>query len=153
MTTNRTDRLRGLRSRGGFTVLEMLVSLAMMAIVLGVATPSLTKLYNQYQMEGLSRQVALEISKARMQAIAQNRTVRLRLKSLYSYVIEASEDGATYTPVSDTIDLPPGMLMIGTGSPTFNRQGMAPASTLLILVKGTEYTRISTTRLGRVTRS
>jgi prepilin-type N-terminal cleavage/methylation domain-containing protein len=155
MATSRIRNSFGPHGSGGFTVLEMLVSMALVGIVLAIASPAITELRNQYQLDGFSRQVAMQVSKARMQAIAQNRTVRLRTATLESYVIEASEDGLTFTPMSDPIFVPDGLLLFhgSTGAPAFNRQGMAPAVTKLYVYNGRDLKIIETTRLGRVSRS
>jgi prepilin-type N-terminal cleavage/methylation domain-containing protein len=144
----------GLRDRRGFTLLELLVAVGVLAIAMGVSTPMLSRVRSHYVLDGVSRQIALEISKARMQAISQNRTVRLQLGS-NSYVIECSADGAAFEPIADPVVLPAGVeFAVGDGGlPRFNRQGMAPNSTTISLSSPAGVKTIRTSALGRVTRS
>lgn len=155
MTTHGFDSRQRDGRHGGFTLLELLVAVGLMTVVLGVATPMISTIRNRYVLDGASRQIAMEISRARMQAIAQGRTVRLRLDTANSYVIEASEDGTNFEPISDSFILPAGVAVTAgyTGSPRFNRQGMAPASTTLSVVSPAGTKMIQTSALGRVTRS
>ena len=138
----------------GFTVLEMVVSLAMTGIVLGIASPAINELRREYQLEGYARRISNEITAARMQAIAQNRTVRLRTTSLYKYVVEASDDGTNFTQVGGAVSLPSGMLLLqgSGGGPKFNRQGTATSTSYLYLVNSAGLQTIQTSRLGHVSR-
>lgn len=141
--------------QAGFTLLELVVGLGLMAVVLGISSPAISTLRTRYILDGASRQVAMEISKARMQAIAQNRTVRFRLIGSRTYVLEESEDGAKFQAIGNPIVLPSGIAM-STGSngfPRFNRQGMAPSSTVVFVGNGAGQKTIQVSALGRVTRS
>ncbi len=110
---------------------------------------------NSYVLDGTSRQIAMEISRARMQAIAQNRTVRLRFDTAHSYVVESSEDGANFEPVGNSVPLPSGVAVSSGngGLPSFNRQGIAPSSTTISVVSPAGVKTIQTSSLGRVNRS
>lgn len=134
--------------------MELLVGVSLVGIVVGVSTPMLSRVRHHYVLDGVSRQIALDISKARMQAISQNRTVRLQLGS-NSYLLEGSEDGSVFEPITNPVALPTGVQMdVGDGGlPRFNRQGLAPNSTSISLSSPAGVKTIRTTALGRVTRS
>lgn len=153
------DRKRRLQERtaahAGFTLLELLVGVGLVAVVLAVSTPMFSAVRSRYVLDGASRQIAMEIARARMQAISQGRNVRMRFDSANSYVIEASEDGTNFVPISETIVLPAGIAVTAgnTGSPRFNRQGMAPSSTTLSVASPAGTKLIQTSAIGRVSRS
>lgn len=152
----RKDIQRAARApQRGFTLLELLVGIGLIAIVLGISTPMLSVIRSNYVLDGTSRQLAMEITKARMQAIAQNRTVRLRLDSPNVYYLESSEDGSNFAPITAPVFLPTGVAIVtgSGGTPQFNRQGMAPTSTTISVVNPAGTKIIRTSALGRVTRS
>lgn len=155
MTTRRGTAGSGLSGQRGFTVLELVVGVGLVVMVMGISSPVFSTIRNHYVLDGVSRQIAMEISKARMQAIAQNRTVRLRLDTSRSYVVEASEDGSNFEAVAGPVALPSGVVLSNgnTGTPRFNRQGVAPNSTTISVIGSAGSKTISTSLLGRVTRS
>ncbi len=154
MTRNVQGKQGNLGDRG-FTLLELVVGIGLIAVVLGISTPMMSTIRSSYVLDGASRQLAMEIGKARIQAIAQNRTVRLRLPSAGSYVLESSEDGANFEAIGEPISLPAGVAIANgnSGLPRFNRQGLAPNSTTISVVNPAGTKTIQTTPLGRVTRS
>ncbi len=150
MMSNRKEA----RGNGGFTILELIVVIGLTGVVMGLSSPALTAIRGHYQLDGASRQMAMEISKARMQAIAQNRTIRLRLASGNSYVFESSEDGTSYEQLGEVIPLPDGISVMNgsSGVPRFNRQGITPSTTSIIVIGSAGHKTITTSKLGRVNR-
>lgn len=155
MTTAKGKAGKGVSGQRGFTLLELVVGVGLLTVVLGVSTPAFSSLRSRYVLDGASRQLAMEITKARMQAIAQNRTVRLRLTGPRTYVLEASQDGATWVGVSGPTSLPAGIGLTSgsTGTPRFNRQGLAPSSTTISVANRAGTKSIQTSVVGRVRRS
>lgn len=154
--TNRNGKGVGaISAQRGFTLLELVVGLGLMAVILGVSTPAISTMRSRYVLDGASRQLAMEISKARMQAIAQNRTMRIRMTGPRTYVVESSENGSTWQASGESVTLPYGVgVWFGTsGMPRFNRQGLAPASTTIFIANRAGTKTIQTSMVGRVTRS
>jgi len=150
------DTMHRSRERG-FSLIEMLVVIFIVAVVSRVATPSLLELLQQYQLSGAASQVAFEISRAKMQAAAQNRVVRVARNSAQSAICRqtALTTSGPWTPAScddttDVIELP-GDAVVSGDLPTFRRTGIADASASLQVALGDLSKSIDVNILGRVT--
>ena len=155
MTKRYTTIKKEVLDQRGFSVIELFVALMLLGIAAGILSPNIASIRSHHAHEGVSRQIAMEISKARMQAIAQNRTIRIRFDGTSSYVLESSEDGRIFEALGDPIVLPTGIQLSNgdTGLPRFNRRGVAPYSTTIVVNSSAGSSTIQTSLLGRVTRS
>lgn len=63
------------RSRRGFSLLEMMVVLAIVLIMSGIAVPTLMRSLQRYQLESAVRNIANVLMRARYEAIRQNRLI------------------------------------------------------------------------------
>lgn len=68
-------RLRAVRDAAGFTLIELAVTVAVLAILLAIAFPSFETLVNQNRLGAASNQVIASLQTARVEAIRQNRKV------------------------------------------------------------------------------
>ena len=145
----------GIRAHAGFTLLELLVAVTIVAIVSAIGIPSLSALKASYDLSTATNQLAFEIVRTRMQAVGQNKFMRIRRVDDTIYARETSNDGTSYTQEQATT-LPSSVsLTVGeTGNPTFNRSGLANATatyTLTRQVGNRTYTKtITVSALGRV---
>jgi Tfp pilus assembly protein FimT len=132
--------------------MEMLVGMSTVMVVGAVATPLATTYLQRYQMTAATERLVFEINRARMQAVGQNRFVRIRVTS-GGYVREQSTDGLNYTAADATVTMPPGVGISVTGAlgPTFNRNGLATATTYVTVARGSETKVVKTNLVGRVT--
>ena len=73
------DRQRGSRPTGvaGFTILELLMVLAIMGIIAGTAIPNIDNALKAYRADSAARQVLNDLQATRMLALSQN--VRYRM--------------------------------------------------------------------------
>lgn len=91
-------------SRRGFTTLELLVVLALMALFLLAAMPALVRFYQAYQLRTAASQVQIHMRLARYLAVKQKTPYRVRIfpetdgAAPNSYVIERL-DGSGWTPL------------------------------------------------------
>jgi prepilin-type N-terminal cleavage/methylation domain-containing protein len=97
--------------RSGFTLLEGLVVLAVLGILLAIATPS----YLRWQANTVTNEAALQfardIERTRTEAKRLNTPMRIELASDNSYRRINVASGAT-----TSISLPPGVRLVGLGA-------------------------------------
>lgn len=141
-----------MHGQAGYTILELIVAGTLAAVVMGLASPALSELRNHFQLEGISRQISMEISKARMQAIAQNRTIRINFPDTHSYEVQSSEDGVQFQTIGETIQLPTGVTAVVTAVPQFNRQGTAPWSSRVLILSPVGVVGLVTNLIGKTSR-
>jgi prepilin-type N-terminal cleavage/methylation domain-containing protein len=130
----------------GFTLIEMLASLTVAGILMGIAIPKFSQLLPGIRLSSAARQVATDLQLARMRAISQhvNQTV----------VFDTTT--ATYTfGAADTRNLSqlyPGTTITGVsaGNPTFTTTGTATAQTTITLSNQGVTKQIQVANIGRV---
>jgi prepilin-type N-terminal cleavage/methylation domain-containing protein len=148
-------RQRKLASRAhpgqrGFTMVEIMVSIGLAASLSLVAIPKMSALFGEYQLASAVSQISADIGRARVQAVAQNRVVRLRLLDSDTYVIERSRDGVNFETYGAVVQLP-APVRAGEGEgPTFNRTGLAQAVSTLTLTDGSNSKTVRTNLVGGV---
>jgi prepilin-type N-terminal cleavage/methylation domain-containing protein len=140
----------------GFTLLELIIALALAGAVGLVAAPQISHMRAQYELATAANTLAFEITRTRMQAVGQNNYMRVRASSNSQYVREKSDNGTTYTQDGTATTLPSNVTVSAgtTGSPTFNRSGIATSSTAFTLSRTvgnrTMHKTVTTSILGRV---
>jgi prepilin-type N-terminal cleavage/methylation domain-containing protein len=70
--------LRGRRSVGGFTLIELMIVVAIGAILIGTAVPAINGARQRLELDGAMHDVALILQGARLQALSSGRTMRVR---------------------------------------------------------------------------
>ena len=68
-----------LRSRGGFTITELLLTLGILGILLALAAPSLTGMLRVNRTDGLINRMTADITRARLEAVRAGRTVSFEI--------------------------------------------------------------------------
>jgi len=144
-----------IRENKGFTLMDVMSSLALSGILLTMAAPVTSRLLNQYRLRGAASQIAFELARARMQAVAQNKYVRVRFTGDGTYLLETSQDGGSYTAYSPTIKLPTGVSVVSEGgvSMTFNRQGFVQNNAQVAISNSNGQRTISMNSIGKVSES
>jgi len=139
----------------GYTISELVIALGLTAAIAATAVPMASAILNQHRLTTTTRQLAFEIARARMQAVGQNRFTRIVLLSATRYQRQTSDNGVSYVEDAPSVVLPSGFAATagGSGSPRFDRQGLAPASTTITITGPRGQQTIATTVLGRVTTS
>lgn len=81
----------------GFTMIELIVTLAVLAILIGIAIPSYNSLMPRYRLSGAARQVATDLMKARMLAVKLSTNVTVAFNSsTASYTISGGSYSETF---------------------------------------------------------
>ncbi|MGA0613000.1 GspH/FimT family pseudopilin [Caldimonas sp. KR1-144] len=80
--------------RRGFTMIELLIVVAIIAIVLALAAPSFRDFMAKKRVEGVQSELATDLQYARSEAVARNAKVRITFGT-GCYVITAQPDGSS----------------------------------------------------------
>jgi type IV fimbrial biogenesis protein FimT len=111
-----------LRNREGFTILRLLVTVAIVGILLGTASPNIASVTRIYGVRSAARQVYSELQNARMAAAMANQ----------SYTFTINGDGKTYTvtpsPGTAMALEATGITMSAPNPITFSSNGTASAT-------------------------
>lgn len=121
----------------GFTLIEILTVIAIIAVVAGIILPSVTSWLPKYRLRSGAEEIHSTLQLARLGAIKQNTTATVSFDTtLHSF--RAAVDGETIKSGK----LPAGITIDAITSPSslvqFDSRGLANASTGDILVKNTQ---------------
>lgn len=139
MTRHKVQRQRG------FTLMELMVAVAVSMIVLAVGTPSFLSWLPTMRLSSAARQIATDLQVARMKAISQNA----------SYTVTFNTSSATYTYGSDSRDIGqqyPGISIasVSPSNPVFTPRGTAGGSVTITLDNGSAQKVVCVKTVGRV---
>ncbi len=81
------------QKKAGFTLVEMMIVIAIMAILATIAAPNLQTYMAQRRLNGAARQVMTDLMAARMKAVSLNQKVKVSFTSDHKYEIWNDADG------------------------------------------------------------
>lgn len=139
------DHAPYLRQATGLTLMEVLVTTGVMAILALAARPIFSEIAFTYDLHGTTQQVYGELQKARMTAAASNRRCKLSISPSSQVMLDCyDQTDSTWTAVSETT-LPsatqPGLYVWASGDIAFAPNGTA-AQPGLAVVFGDGHLRI-----------
>lgn len=73
------------RVAGGFTLIELMATVAVAAILLGLAVPSLTSTLGRARLEGVANELSVDVQYARSESIRRRATVTLGVDAGQSF--------------------------------------------------------------------
>ncbi len=101
----------------GFTVMELVVVIGLMAIISAIAMPSFVSWLPSYRLSAGARQVAADLQLARMKAISRNTSYHLNFltSSTYQPEYDNDNDGTPEEQDGGPFTLPVGITVTATG--------------------------------------
>jgi type IV fimbrial biogenesis protein FimT len=140
-------------SNTGFTLIEVLVAMALFTVLYAIAVPNLQAMRAPYALESEAYQIAAHLNMARQRAIARNTRYRV-VFTTSGYHIEREASANTWVLDSATF-VPAHEVNIGAANPSnpiFNSRGMLAANVSLpISVTGVGTKTVTTNVLGQTT--
>lgn len=131
----------------GLTLIELMATLGVAAILIAVAIPSFTSTLPGLRLNDAARQVATDLQQIRMKAIAQNLPYQITF-STTTYVLQKC--GGSCTNESGNIVLPQGITVTATAAPQFQPRGTAATATTIQLSNGSSNKWVCVRAVGRV---
>lgn len=122
------------RQTRGYSVVELLVSMAIISILSAIAVPSLVRTYRSYQMDDAASQVASQLKFTRYEAIRRNNVMTCLDKTQNGYLTIFTDNNG------DGIAQATEKQIVFGGSATLVDSGSVPSSAALPAVVGTGIT-------------
>lgn len=124
-------------SAGGFTILELMVVMAIMGIMAALAAPNLSAIRDQMEVADASHRVALTLGEVRAEAIRVKAQSRVTFTST-GFTWDLFNDGS----VDGRVSFPRGVVWSGSTPSTIDFDGLG-------LARGVTDTRQLTVRSGK----
>ncbi len=133
----------------GFSILELLVVMALIAICLTITMPVLANMETRYSVKSATSTLTLDLLAMRYRAVSENAGYRLRVDAPNAYVIEKKTSGEWIERRRRVFNE---RVTIETNNdPVFTRDGSVTSmSTTYVGCYGRRYSKVSIAITGRV---
>lgn len=140
------------RHNRGFTMIELLVTTAIVAVVANAAAPTFSEQLARRRIEGAATEMTVDLHYARSEAISKNRQISLKTKADGSGYDINYVDAPAAVPFKE-VRLPSGIAVTAGVSVAYRpMRGMASEATSMTLssTQSQATLRIVTTGVGRI---
>lgn len=137
----------------GYSLLEMLVAVAVIGTVTALGVPQLGRLRAPYAADNAARMIVSHIQTARQQAIARNVRFRINYGSS-SYTVQREASPGNFVTDTGLIRLPTGVTLSAPNpsNPIFDSRGMLTGNVTFNVTTANAHTRTITINvLGKAT--
>lgn len=117
----------------GFTLMEMMIGIALIGILTVVAVPNIALFSSGYKLRGAAREVATDLQYARLLAVKENRDIRVDFSS-NSYQVVRVSGGTVVKSRSFSSDY--SNVTLTNVSITFYSRGNSSANTVTVSIPG-----------------
>ena len=148
------------KRQSGFTLIEMMIVIAVFAIVAAIAIPNFMSLLPGMRLNGAARQVMGDLMAARMNAVKQNNEFKVFFNSpganQYQILDDDDNDGtadtgeAITTPAKNIQDNYPDVTVSSTNNPIFFPRGTATGLPTVTLQNSSGTKTVTVSIAGRV---
>jgi type IV fimbrial biogenesis protein FimT len=76
----------------GFTIIELIITISIAAIIMAILTPQLQKMMTRNRLNGAGRQIVNDLMNSRMQASSQNNRFRVIFLDNHRYMIHDDDN-------------------------------------------------------------
>jgi type IV fimbrial biogenesis protein FimT len=126
------------RRAGGFTLVELIIVIAILGIVAAIAVPNMIAQMPRYRLKGAARQVMGDLMWARMEAVGQKNEFRVFFINDHAYIIldddnnDGNVDSGERTQTRDLQDGYHDVSLGFTANPIFFPRGSASGATVTL---------------------
>ena len=149
-----------MRKDSGFTLIELIVIIAIVAVFAGIAVPNFLSYMPKYRLNGAARQVMGDLMAARMKAVKENNRFKVFFLDNHQYKIldddnnNNTEDSGEWTNTKDIQSEYSDVTFSATANPIFYPRGTAYGSTITLTNStGSKYVKVAITGRVKITDS
>jgi len=113
----------------GFTMMEIIIGMAVLAILIAIASPMIPQFSSGYRLRGAARELATDLQFARLLAVKENNSFQLAIINSNSYQVQKPDGSLVAKNRSFMLDYPDVTLTPIT-SVTFNSRGNSTWNTI-----------------------
>jgi type IV fimbrial biogenesis protein FimT len=140
----------------GFTLVELMVTVAVIAIVSSVTAVNVVRQLPRYRLTNAASQLAWTFRGLRMRAISQHHAVTVTFTNNHVYTVwtDRNDNGISDSDEVQTVDINvayPGVHFASTANPTFNPTGTVTNLPTITLTNPSGSKTLTTNILGDVT--
>ncbi len=127
--------------QAGFTLIELMVTIAVLAVIVAIAVPNLQQFAVRSQLSGLTTDFARDVARTRLEAISRNTCVKMCLSANTSNALI----GTTPTCDASGSDWQPGWVIFT--APTCNTaEGTGGTGVVVIAIQQSAYPNLTLTQ-------